>query len=104
MPPRPPTLIPKFTEAQLAEARRMVAKATAPQRSVRRARLALVLAAAPQLQHAEAAAQAGVSLQMVRKWRRRWSEVGWSLEDAPRSGRPPVFSPAGRDPGQSSGV
>ncbi len=84
---------PTFTQEQLAEARRVAASQKAPHRAVLRARLTLVLAAHPAMKHEEAAARCGLRYSTVYKWRRRWAAAGWSLEDAPRSGRPRSFSP-----------
>ena len=94
----------QFTEAQLAHARKIAAARVAPHREVLRARLTLVLAEHPTIQHAEAAERCGLHPDTVYEWRRRWAREGWSLKDAPRSGRPRAFSPAGNDPGQSPGV
>jgi transposase len=60
---------------------------------VQRARLTLALAAHPEQSHAQIAAHCGLDRDTVYKWRRRWAQAGWSLEDAPRSGRPRTFSP-----------
>lgn len=87
--------VPTFTAEQLAEARRIAGQTSAPHRSVRRAKLTLLLAGEPEVSHRTAAASLGVSYGAVRKWRRRWSQQGWSLADAPRSGRPGTFSPSG---------
>lgn len=95
---------PTFTEEQLAEARRVAASQKAPHRAVLRARLTLVLAENPQIPHEEAAARCGLRYNAVYKWRRRWAKEGWSLDDAPRSGRPVAFSPTGPGPGESAGV
>ena len=73
-------------------------------RRVLRARHSVVLAAEPTLSRRDAAHPAGLALGTVRKWRRRWTQEGWSLDDASRSGRPPTFPPAGRGCGQSSGL
>ena len=102
MPLPKPVLIPVFTADQLAVAQRVAAQTSAPHRRVLRARLTLVLAREPTLSHREAAGRAGLALGTVRKWRRRWAREGWSLEDAPRPGRPPTFSPAGGGGGQSA--
>jgi len=104
MPLPKPLLIPEFTADQLALARRVAAQTSAPHRRVLRARLTVVLAAEPTLSHRDAAHRAGLALGTVRKWRRRWTQEGWSLDDAPRSGRPPTFPPSGRGRGQSSGL
>src|SRR5436305_16041 len=62
-----------------------------------RLRAAIVLAAAAGQDNAAIAAQMGVCTGTVRKWRRRFAEGRLAgLTDAPRSGRPPVFSAADR--------
>jgi hypothetical protein len=89
MPLPKPHYQPQFTAAQLAEARKVAAQHSAPVAQVRRARLALTLAADDET---------------VYKWRRRWATQGWSLTDAPRSGRPRGFPPGGDEPGEGAGV
>ena len=75
---------------------------TARARSVRgpyrdRLRAAIVLAAAAGQDNTAIAAAGGVCTDTVRKWRRRFAEGGLAgLNDAPRSGRPPVFTAADR--------
>ena len=75
---------------------------TARARSVRgpyrdRLRAAIVLAAAAGQDNAAIAAELGVCTDTVRKWRRRFAEGRLAgLTDAPRSGRPPVFTAADR--------
>jgi transposase-like protein len=93
MPLPKPVHQPQFTQEQLAEARRLAGKHTAPRRTVRRARLTLARAAHPDPSHAASAAQCDLDRDTVYQWRRRWAEAGWSLEDAPRSGRPRTFPP-----------
>jgi len=62
-----------------------------------RLRARIVLAAAAGTNNAAIAAEAGVHVDTVRKWRRRFA-VGRlpGLKDARRSGRPPVFTAADR--------
>lgn len=93
MPLPKPHYQPKFTPEQLALARKVAAKTSAPVREVQRARLALVLAEYPDLSHAEVGARCGLDDETVYKWRRRWFTHGFSLTDAPRSGRPRAFPP-----------
>ncbi len=88
---------PKFTNEQLAQARKTASARAAPHREVLRARLTLVIAENPNITHAQAAQRSGLEYQTVYRWRRRWAEHGWTLQDAPRSGRPRAFSPAGDD-------
>jgi transposase len=62
-----------------------------------RLRAAIVLAAAAGQDNAAIARQLGVCTDTVRKWRRRFAEGRLAgLADAPRSGRPPVFTAADR--------
>jgi hypothetical protein len=96
MPLPKPQHQPQFTPEQLAHARRVAQQHSAPYREVQRARLTLTLAEHPDLSHAEIGRLCGLDDETVYKWRRRWAEVGpegWSLADAPRSGRPRGFPP-----------
>jgi transposase len=62
-----------------------------------RLRAAIVLAAAAGQNNAAIAVELGVCTDTVRKWRRRFATGGLAgLADAPRSGRPPVFTAADR--------
>jgi transposase len=62
-----------------------------------RLRAAIVLAAAAGQANAAIAAELGVCTDTVRKWRRRFAEGRLAgLADAPRSGRPPVFTAVDR--------
>jgi transposase len=79
-------------EAVLAARARSV---RSPYRDRLRARI--VLAAAAGSTNAAIAAQVGVHVDTVRKWRRRFAGAGLAgLKDASRSGRPPVFTAADR--------
>jgi hypothetical protein len=84
---------PQFTPEHLAVARKVAAQTSAPLRAVQRARLALLLAAHPDWSHNQIGAACGLREQTVYKWRRRWTTQGFSLDDAPRSGRPLGFPP-----------
>ncbi len=62
-----------------------------------RLRAQIVLAAAVGSTNVAIAGQVGVHVDTVRKWRRRFAAAGLAgLKDAPRSGRPPVFTAADR--------
>src|SRR5262245_1078305 len=62
-----------------------------------RLRAQIVLAAAAGSTNVAIAAQVGAHVDTVRKWRRRFAAAGLAgLKDAPRSGRPPVFTAADR--------
>jgi hypothetical protein len=89
-----------LTEKQRAELQRWQRSSTLPVGRVRRARLLLLLDQGQPV--GIAAATAGLAPKNARKWIRRFLEHGpKGLEDQPRTGRPPVFSPRGRvAPGQ----
>jgi transposase len=62
-----------------------------------RLRAAIVLAAAAGQNNAMIAAELGICIDTVRKWRRRFAAARLpGLADAPRSGRPPSFTAADR--------
>ena len=95
---------PQFTPAQLEQARKVAAQPSAPFREVQRARLTLTLAEHPDRSHAEIGRQCGLDDETVYKWRRRWATHGWSLTDAPRSGRPRPSPPRADQPGEGAGL
>ncbi|MBA3461689.1 MAG: helix-turn-helix domain-containing protein [Deltaproteobacteria bacterium] len=72
-----------------------------PYRDVIRARAILLLADG--VSQAEVGRRVGLRRRIVRKWAERFVDRGLrGLNDAPRSGRPPRFSPGGGDtPGQA---
>ena len=68
-----------------------------PQGLAKRAKAMLLLADGQS--HAATARQVGMRERHVRKWAKRFLREGPAgLGDAPRSGRPPVFSPRRGDP------
>jgi transposase-like protein len=76
---------------------------TAPYWEVVRARI--VLLAAEGLANKEIAARLDTTPQTVCKWRKRFYEEGLGgLEDRPRSGRPPTFSPRDEDRAEGFGL
>jgi transposase len=87
---------------QIVLSAREAAVLAARSRSVRgpyrdRLRAKIVLAAAAGQANAAIAAELGVCTDTVRKWRGRFAEGRLAgLKDAPRSGRPPVFTAADR--------
>jgi len=67
-----------------------------PQALARRARMVLRAADADGPTNLQIAQELGCKNDTVGRWRRRFAEQGLQgLQDAPRSGRPPVFSPLG---------
>ena len=100
MPGLLPRYRPKFSPSQLAEARKVSRKLSAPHGLVERAGLALLLAENPTVTNPEAGRCLRLHENTVRKWRMRWVTDGFSLQDLSRSGRPPVFSPRTGRPDQ----
>ena len=95
MPGPSPLYRPKFSRLQLAEARELVRQRCVPHALVQRAQLVLLLAAEPTISNPEAGRRLGIHENTVRYWRYRWATEGFVLEDRPRPGRPPKFSPSG---------
>jgi transposase len=74
---------------------RMAARYTSPYYSVVRAKI--VLLAAQGLENQEIAQRLDLPRQVVSKWRKRFFDHRLEgLQDQPRSGRPPAFSPSDR--------
>ena len=68
-------------------------------------RAKIVLYAAQGLENQEIAARLDLPRQIVSKWRKRFYQRRLEgLQDQPRSGRPPGFSPSRRGAGEGSGV
>ncbi len=99
-----PTFRPCFTPEQVAQARQVAARHTEAHVRVLRARMVLALAEQPHLSTPALARQVGVHEQTARKWRKRWATEGFTLEDHPRPGRKPGFSPCGGRFGQGLGL
>ncbi len=79
-----------FTQRAELEAR--ARRYTLPYRDVVRAKIVLMAAAG--LDNDEIAARLDTRREIVSKWRKRFFEHGLAgLEERPRGGRPPVFSP-----------
>jgi len=83
----------ELTPAQRHQLQRLVRAGRTAQALAGRARIVLLAAAG--LSSTAIAARAGVCVDTVRKWRRRWCAAPGtaSLGDAKRSGRPPTFTP-----------
>jgi transposase len=81
-----------LTTTQRDELQARARKYTLPYRDVIRAKI--VLLAAEGLDNDEIAARLDTRREIVSKWRKRFFEQGLpGLEERPRGGRPPVFSP-----------
>jgi len=91
MPRKSPSVI-DLTAGERSRLESLARKYTSPYHSVARAKI--VLLAAQGLGNDEIARRLDVGRQVVSKWRKRfWEERLAGLEDRPREGRPPVFSP-----------
>lgn len=87
----------KFMREALHE---LVSRYSTPQQLAQRARI--ILLAGEGKNHSQISRELGISLKMVRLWRKRWLSfaplpltelsVGERLEDAPRPGKPPDIS------------
>ena len=76
---------------------------TLPYYRVMRAKM--ILLAADGVSNDQIAAQLDVPRKTVSQWRKRFYQDRLAgLEDQPRSGRPPDFSPSGRRQGESLGL
>ncbi len=93
MPRKSPYLI-ELTPGEKSRLESISRKYTASYYAVVRARI--VLLAAQNIDNDEIARRLDLPRQVVSKWRKRYFEERMAgLEDRPRRGRPPVFSPCG---------
>ena len=88
-----PQYQPCFTSQEVDQAQEIIRQRKAPHTQVQRAKMVLALAEDPSIAHQKLADTAGVSHPTAQKWRKRWAEEGFTLDDHPRTGRPPDFSP-----------
>jgi transposase len=88
-----PKYQPTFTTEELEEARQVATCHQAPYVQVQRAKMVLALAQAPEISNPELGRHVDAHANTVFKWRKEWSLHGFQLDDHPRSGRPPIFSP-----------
>jgi transposase len=90
--PHAPTLALSVEQRQ--DLRRLLRAHSTPQALVRRIGIVLRAADADGPTNLQIAAELGTSKDTVGLWRRRFARAGLAgLQDAPRPGRPPVFSP-----------
>jgi len=89
-PPAPPLQLRRGDRKSLEA---MVRKRTLAQRLVFRARI--ILYCADGLAHRQIKRQLSTSVDTVIRWRKRYEQQGIDgLQDRPRPGRPPTFSPS----------
>jgi FixJ family two-component response regulator len=92
--PTPHAVALALSDEQRQDLRRLVRAHSTPQSLVRRARIVLRAADADRPTNLQIARELGCKNDTVSLWRRRFAEAGLAgLQDAPRSGRPPLFSP-----------
>jgi transposase len=90
--PRKSPYVLHLTAEQRRELEARARRYTLPYRDVVRAKI--VLMAAEGLDNDEIAARLDTRREIVSKWRKRFFEHGLAgLEERPRGGRPPAFSP-----------
>lgn len=90
--PRKSPYVLTLTADQRGELEARARRYTLPYRDVMRAKV--VLMAADGLDNDEIAARLDTRREIVSKWRKRFLEHGLpGLEERPRGGRPPAFSP-----------
>ena len=90
--PRKSPYVLALTSEQRQELEARSRRYTLPYRDVVRAKI--VLMAADGVDNDEIAARLDTRREIVSKWRKRFFEDGLAgLEERPRGGRPPVFSP-----------
>jgi transposase len=90
--PRHSPYVIKLSAHERSVLERQAAKYTASYRDVVRAKIVLMAAAG--MQNKDIAARLSLPVQIVFKWRKRFFEQRLQgLQERPRGGRPPVFSP-----------
>ncbi len=90
--PHAPALV--LSDQQRHDLQRLRRAHSTPQALVRRIRIVLRAAAADQPTNLQIAQELSTNKNTVGLWRHRFARAGLAgLQDAPRSGRPPVFSP-----------
>ena len=97
-----PSHRPVFPSTFLEEAEQMVRRRTIPYHLRQRAALVLLLAQQPLVSNIEAAQQVQLHPCSVQRWRRRWAQEDFALDDKPGRGRKADFSPSGSRAGQGS--
>ncbi len=92
--PTPHALAIALADEQRHQLQRLARAHSTPQALVRRARIVLRAADDDRPTNRQIAQELGCKNDTVALWRRRFADAGLAgLQDAPRPGRPPVFSP-----------
>ena len=99
-----PSYRPEFPPPFLEQAEKIVRQRTVQYQLRQRATLVLLLQQQPRMSNIEAAEQVQLHLRSVQRWRRRWAQGDFALEDTPGRGRKADFSPSGPCVGQSAGL
>lgn len=99
-----PSYRPEFPAPFLAQAEKLAQQRTAPYQLRQRALLILLLSQQPLVSNIEAAERVQLHLRSVQRWRCRWAQGDFCLEDKPGRGRKAGFSPPGPRAGQGGGL
>ena len=97
-----PSYRPVFPSTFLEQAEKIAGQRAVPYQLRQRATLVLLLHHQPLVSHGEAAQRVQLHLCSVQRWRRRWAQGDFSLEDKPGRGRKADFSPSGPGVGQGA--
>src|SRR5215471_4715955 len=88
-----PSYRPEFPSTFLKQAEKIVRHRTVKYQLRQRATLVLPLDQQPLLSNVEAAERVRLHLRSVQRWRHRWAQGDFSLDDEPGRGRKVDFSP-----------
>ncbi|MEE8291202.1 MAG: hypothetical protein V3R80_06980 [Candidatus Tectomicrobia bacterium] len=99
-----PSHRPVFPSTFLEEAEKIARQRTVSYQLRQRATLVLLLSHQPLVSNIEAAKEVELHACSVQRWRRRWAQGDFSLEDQPGRGRKADFSPSGACAGQGGRV
>ena len=95
-----PSYRPEFPPTFLEQAATIAGQRTISSQWRQRAALVLLLSHQPLVSNSEAAQRVQLPPRSVRRWRHRWVQGDFALEDKPGRGRKAAFSPSGPRPGQ----
>jgi hypothetical protein len=97
-----PSYRPAFPSTFLEQAAKIARQRTVAYQLWQRATLVLLLQHQPLVSNREAAQRVQLHLCSVQRWRRRWAQGDFSLEDKSGRGRKADFSPLGPRAGQGA--